>query len=798
MELKPEMLVVAKKPGGRRPRQAKVYEAAKKGQHGHVKVKFPGDLVVYSLPWKDIDCRHLVPAPTTPPLVSANASSADVEDLTTEINSEGDRTSSKEPGPFVRNGEYGGGKKEPHPKDNITAQRRAWLSGVPVMKEPSASKELQPPGVTSVRQGGVGADSTVLHPVVSNASSSVENIDTGMRSMKTSHRPSGSTFARHDGPYGARSSSQHPGSAYRSTNGTALQPFQALDIPQIIPMPTQNLAPQQQQQQNRMIPLPRRVSTDLFPPPATTSNAPNGSVHSWPSGSQRLYPSQATVLPNSAIVTSDPERNKSMPLPPQKRKEGHFEFKTHVSVPSSINNSPVGACDFGHHERSRSEFDAHNFSFSSPPKRPRTANAAIEGADPQYANVEGQGEPKLVPRHPVRGLDPNIAIPHLCGQTGGIGYRIPRKRDRRDPAREPHPPPYGNSRNSTTRIAKPPIARRRLQVDVDSHLTTEHLIEGFGQNEALTAQENQERSILRVDSDLFRHKVIAKKKRPPAAPVATSFRGTKRFPFKRNETGGTSETDAEVWKICDSVSADVREEQRVDEVSRDLEAMAVSQRSPDLGRRRKSMPKRWRRSSNPQVTAVSVDKANAISTFLEESASAEDSDPRIFDCDCGSGLSQRRALQCGMCGLWSHLSCVQAHEVVQSREGDESRRRRFMCTKCTERILTEKGILASVYDDESAPSCPREDPVSFFFAQIPISNISEKVAVTDSSGDLSHSAKRAGRRKATIMVRPPLTVDDITARAENVELLRSGVCGPSAGKREQEVIDSHIRLPGPP
>lgn len=791
MELKPGMLVVAKKPGGR-VKKATVHDDAKKGEHDYVRVTFGNDLVVYSLPWKDIDFRHLVPAPTAPTPVSANA----FVDITAETHSEGDRTSSKEPGPFVRNGEHGGGKKDPPPKNDIMAQRRmAWLSGVPVTKKPGASKELQPPALKFAGRGAVNADSTGLRPVTLEASLDEEYVDIGKRSVNSSYQPSRSTFAGHDGAHGAGSSSQQPAPAYCPANGTGLQPFHALDNPQINSVPTQNLA--SRQHQSYMSPPPRRIPMNSFPLPATTSNAPHGSISSWPSGSQRIYPSQAAVLRNSAIVTSDPERSESMPLPPQNRKEGPFEFKTHGSSSSSIQNSPVGARDFGHHERSRSEFHPDNYSFPSPPKRPRTGDATIEGADPQHANGEGQCWPKLVPRHPVHGLAPNVAIPRFRQQTGGKKYRFPRKPDQRDLARELHPPPYGTLRNSATRIAEPPVARRLLHVDVDSHLTTERLIEGFGQNEALTAHVSQDRSMLRADSALFRHKVVTKKKRPPAAPVATSFQGTERFPFNSDDTGGTTETDAEVWKICDSVSVDVEDEQPVDEISRDLEAIAVSQRGFSRSRRRKSTPKRWRRSSTTQVIGVSADRTNqwSINTILEESAPTEDSDLRIFDCDCGSVLGERRSLQCGMCGLWSHLSCIQAHEVVQSREGYESPRRRFMCIKCTERILTEKCILASDYD-EAAPSYPREEPDSFFFAKIPISNMSENVAVTDSSGDLSRSATRAGRGKAARMVRAPLTVEGITARAENVELLRSGVCGPSAGKREQKVFDRQIRRPG--
>lgn len=761
-------------------------EAATKGVHEYVKVKFKYDPIVYSLPWKDIDVDHLFPVTAKPNPVSTSASSSiPVVELESE-NGEGDCTSSKEARPFAPTAKSRGNDKDQDRQRAVAVQRMQWLSGGP---HKVTRREPHPLTVQSaVGHDPVSPDSSVMPPDMRSTFPDMVKDDIQMPNAVQSSRSMKPTSLLNIGDREAGSSARPP-QVYQPRNHVGCHSLPPLTASHINSIHTFRRA---QPLQDSALPRPSRVQADPLPPLTTR---PTGSLHPWRgpphepysrhAPSHVPYRAQTTVPTNWRITPSGPERSESVESSPsQKRKEGLLEFTTSGQPPPDANNSPLGARHPERHALPTSESDPYNFTFPSPSKRARKNPA-----------------PALIPRHPVRGLN-DIRIPRYR-EHENTGFRIPRVRDKRDQSEHVRPLLYGASTNERAGMAQPAAARR---LDVLFDIVSNDPFESSGQNESLSDGNNKAKTSSPVRSEMFRHKVIPKTRRQPVGPVARSFKGTAKFPFK-SDVRESSDRDAEVLGLCDKVIVmEVEEEEKpVDEIARDLETISVSQpRSSGTCRRRKSTPRRWRSRALPRVRIgvlqTSADRNNTTNTISEEAVPEEVSDFRICDCICGFPLGERNALQCGMCGLWSHASCIQTHGVLHTRNGVQTGRKRFMCAKCTERIVTEKSILAGVKDDDAAHSDSRQEPVSFFFAQIPVAsnNTIARYSTPDHSSVLLYSGRHGVRDKATPKVRPPLTAGDVNARAANVELLRSGVRRPSAGKREQDVIDAHFKGRGLP
>lgn len=155
----------------------------------------------------------------------------------------------------------------------------------------------------------------------------------------------------------------------------------------------------------------------------------------------------------------------------------------------------------------------------------------------------------------------------------------------------------------------------------------------------------------------------------------------------------------------------------------------------------------------------------------------------VHECLCGkieepdvlelSGLCG--SIQCGQCGLWSHLRCLQMSK--QEVEDFCAQKRRFFCWNCV-----------SVYPtcDFSIDVDNPDDIIEDFEGAIQMKPVLPFQKSSLAEYDIGVGVKP----KKWNWIRKPLEEDDCRARAKNVEALREGLSPPLVSKKEQTLIDT--------
>lgn len=174
-----------------------------------------------------------------------------------------------------------------------------------------------------------------------------------------------------------------------------------------------------------------------------------------------------------------------------------------------------------------------------------------------------------------------------------------------------------------------------------------------------------------------------------------------------------------------------------------------------------------------------VDKSEiSIADFATMLDGTTASKHRVYSCLCGlleepQVHGQSGSIQCGMCGLWSHLRCTQL--IKEELEQFQSGRRRFLCWSCVDCVVP------------SAPQSVIEQPnsIKWGIQMRPVLPIRSRHGKETT---FSKSTARHGR----CFVRAALTEDERAAREDNVEALREGLARWSIGEKERNLVDGVI------
>lgn len=205
-------------------------------------------------------------------------------------------------------------------------------------------------------------------------------------------------------------------------------------------------------------------------------------------------------------------------------------------------------------------------------------------------------------------------------------------------------------------------------------------------------------------------------------------------------------------------------------------------------RRLKRVPEKRRVSSPnnpPKCLKKKMQASSASKIFIGDGHLKEDGVEdftRVYACSCGARdepvhdiEGQLGSIQCGMCGLWSHLRCMQLTEV----EIDIfcSNERRFLCWFCLDRNLPLVHC-GGTLDLNSGPW------------GFPLKPILPTYVAHDDEGVRLAEALNPIRRQQ--LVRRTLTDAEREARSENVQALLNGEVRISVGQRERTLIDMEL------
>lgn len=288
-------------------------------------------------------------------------------------------------------------------------------------------------------------------------------------------------------------------------------------------------------------------------------------------------------------------------------------------------------------------------------------------------------------------------------------------------------------------------------------------------------------------------------KHQPVSPIAKSFKGSGRFPWEDAADFKLPESASKALEICDKLIQESKGGGASDHTSDVDEILEVKPELEELQyasttKRRKSKPKKWGLRSLPHVNVCAPSELKCVrGADLADDVVSGHTAFRICGCKCGNPLGTGRALQCGVCGLWYHANCVQIYNATQAERETTEASKLFMCEKCTEKVITEESILAGLQGNGVSAETSKE-PESFIFAQTSITpgGRVETVGMHDAWGWKEPPKNRDWVGGVAQKPRMPLTESAIQSRAENVELLRSGVRPPSIGYEERETIDSQF------
>lgn len=299
---------------------------------------------------------------------------------------------------------------------------------------------------------------------------------------------------------------------------------------------------------------------------------------------------------------------------------------------------------------------------------------------------------------------------------------------------------------------------------------------------------------------------------PEPVIVAGSFHSTRRFLFHSKEDDKPEE-DAIFQEACATLSKDIELFSGTNQHFVKQGAATSSSVLCRSGQSRKGTPKRWcRRKRMEALTFVEsfeaavpftmppvIDERRDIpdTVLVGDNFSNGPSVPRIFDCMCGfinepgqkSSTTTQGAIQCGVCGLWSHLKCTQldADEVGSIRGEKSGPKKRFVCVQCLDFSIKPSHVQSL---DQSTTRGSQES----WQSQIkPLVRMFSGLRVDEEFEAMNNQASKEPRTTRKGYVRPPLTDADITARANNVEALRAGLPRASIGHKERTLIDYRIQ-----
>eukprot|EP00177_Eucheuma_denticulatum_P004907 GFKZ01008919.1.p1 GENE.GFKZ01008919.1~~GFKZ01008919.1.p1 ORF type:complete len:723 (+),score=82.23 GFKZ01008919.1:255-2423(+) len=302
------------------------------------------------------------------------------------------------------------------------------------------------------------------------------------------------------------------------------------------------------------------------------------------------------------------------------------------------------------------------------------------------------------------------------------------------------------------------------------------------------------------------------RKRPPASRVATKY-----MPSGSPFLGSIDcdEEDTKILELCAEMLHGGKVSSKEDENGKDSVRKEVTVRGK--GRKSKkptrwcrsfithgqqNFAKPWRReeekaSAEAGPVALNLSFTSAIRSRCRAFGSKEFSAPVLVECACGeSNLnndSREESVQCRVCGLWSHLGCTQYAEMSGNvLKGKNDSRRRFMCLRCLEKLTMPVSLNANITDsdgedgsDEMGKNGSHGDDEVLSVQIRSLNSIlwqmeKGRVKKVDTNGD---------EESAENVTRHPLSPDEVEARVENIETLRSGICRPSTGERERRFLD---------
>lgn len=413
-------------------------------------------------------------------------------------------------------------------------------------------------------------------------------------------------------------------------------------------------------------------------------------------------------------------------------------------------------------------------------KRRRTS---VELGDALYSLAHEQRRPcsNVNERHPKQST------------TDDFSYRIPRKGGYRSHA-------SGATQVPPIRISLQPRADTRA--DISDH-----------------RQQSDEVQWQDLPASMGGNPLYASRvRRPPASRVAKQFEASN-SPF--GEDLVFDDEDSKVLSLCSELATAVD----IGEISKKLADTRLQNAIAMRGRGRKSQtPKRWcnshalrvrevpvRQKSRPSVRRDITDNDCSTAAVANNSlTNSKDTQrltsipkardvPVIVQCICNSDYlpnnDVQNAIQCLICGLWSHLMCTQQFQNVVGTEDDF--RRRFMCIQCLEKTTILTRIPMTLLDDEALESESDEvgavqtvRNVSPLIVQVrPLPQILQEFEEYDKRRRPTKSKNSSAKRvKTAFFGRSPLTKKEVIARTQNVEELRSGVCKRSVGEREQNMV----------
>eukprot|EP00178_Gracilaria_changii_P007532 TRINITY_DN237_c0_g1_i1.p1 TRINITY_DN237_c0_g1~~TRINITY_DN237_c0_g1_i1.p1 ORF type:complete len:728 (-),score=91.25 TRINITY_DN237_c0_g1_i1:1666-3849(-) len=309
--------------------------------------------------------------------------------------------------------------------------------------------------------------------------------------------------------------------------------------------------------------------------------------------------------------------------------------------------------------------------------------------------------------------------------------------------------------------------------------------------------------------------------------ILERFKSKARFPFASEDEDADGHVDKLVINKCDDI---------VDEHKSEVQAMLQSFGELKIkrtqltvrsrGSRKKSRPQRW---ADRKITEGTVFQQGQNDPATKNDMGAvEDIPSGLFNttlqdggfvdhelrCGCQShkssdrnGLSGRAALQCGLCGYWSHLECVALDEnsIADLRGTNPDTKKHFVCTFCVDDATNRSLVRVKAHAQKKTPQLQKSKSPALANARAR-SDSGEAVewhshvspVILPRHQTMKHNSRSLRKSSSRPIIatsrnryrpRPPLSEAEIQARNENVEFLRSGVLKPSVGFKERELID---------
>lgn len=222
--------------------------------------------------------------------------------------------------------------------------------------------------------------------------------------------------------------------------------------------------------------------------------------------------------------------------------------------------------------------------------------------------------------------------------------------------------------------------------------------------------------------------------------------------------------------------------------------------------RKKTKPKKWIEQGFVQQSIFSDEGGSPYRQQKEASERLTDLQPvigdkgkgppvpKVFRCKCGISVGSTHrdsAVQCGICGCWNHIRCI--HSNIEDRTSAERKKNPFVCVLCMDEVI-DNVLHKNYLDGEDIGSLllPQSNHIAaknhltILGSQEWQSHLSP---VAEPKLPLRPVGSKCSRKQAKVIrsprfrPRPPLDDSEVEARAQNIEMLRAGVCRPSVGAK---------------